>query len=166
MSLKSKLVEQLVPGVILTPYERHSPATKSYNCIAYAAGDLFMWWDHEQGYWPPNAATKGPLLADLVAAFLSEGFEACGQDGALEPGYEKVALYENSGGEWTHAARLRPDGWWESKLGPDHDILHEDAIDVEGVGYGTRICFMKRTIAASLRARIHARRRARENHRW
>jgi len=165
MSLKSKFVERLFPGLIHTSYERHSCPTQSYNCIAYAAGDLFMWWDNFAGYWPPNAE-RGPLLSDLAAAFQCEGFENCGQNGSPEEGYEKVALYQNANGEWTHAARLRPDGWWESKLGKEHDILHERPADVEGVGYGTAACYMKRTMRASLRARIIARQRAKANHRW
>ena len=37
---------------------------------------------------------------------------------------EKVALYADDQGNWTHAALQLPDGWWTSKLGPDEDILH------------------------------------------
>ena len=63
-----------------------------------------------------------------------------------------MALYSNATG-WTHAARLRSDGWWESKLGRSVDILHKSPRGLEGSFYGTVSAFMKRTIQEKLKRR-------------
>ena len=111
-------------------------------------------------------ANKGYMLADLISAYQAVGFVACGMDQTVEFGFEKVALYQCIIGKWTHAARLRPDGWWESKLGDWDDILHATAHCLEGRGYGTIALCMKRTLVASARERWKARARARTNGKW
>ena len=63
----------------------------------------------------------------------------------LEAGHEKVALYADDQGEWTHVARQLPDGWWTSKLGPDEDILHRTPQALAGDLYGQVQAIMKRT---------------------
>src|SRR4051812_16315721 len=107
----SRLIARVFPFIQPNSYERHSYPTRAYNCIAYAAGDIFAWWD-PYGYWPN--ADAGERLGHLIEAFKTVGFADCGQNCLPEPGYEKVALYQDVDGKWTHAARLRPDGWWES----------------------------------------------------
>ena len=164
MIRRSRNVERLFQGIALAGYERHSHPTRSYNCIAYAAGDMFAWWDPE-AYWPPGV-NPGYALVDLINAYVSVGFENCGMNGLPEEGFEKVALYQGNGSEWTHAARLRPDGWWESKMGRYDDILHKTPTVLEGRDYGKVICYMKRTVANALKAKIAARKRARENGKW
>jgi len=165
MIRKSLAVEHWFRGdITLTGYERHSHPTKSYNCIAYAAGDLFEWWGPKQ-YWP-EGVNRGYALVDLMSAYVAVGFENCGMNSLPEEGFEKVVLYQNNENEYTHAARLRPDGWWESKIGRLDDILHRTPTVFEGRKYGKVACYMKRTFANALRAKIAARKRARENHKW
>ena len=130
MIRRSGRIEMKFPGAIATGYERHSNPTRSYNCIAYAVGDIFAWWQPDT-YWPPGVS-PGYRLVDLVNALASVGFASCGMNGSPETGFEKVALYQNSDREWTHAARLRPDGWWESKVGEFDDILHKAPAALEG----------------------------------
>ena len=64
---------------------------------------------------------------------------------ALEPGYEKVALYVSKEGKVTHAARQLLDGQWTSKLGGQYDVSHTlDAL--EGPEYGSVAKILKRSI--------------------
>jgi hypothetical protein len=164
MTLQSRRIEKIFDRIAQEQYERNSYPTKDYNCIAFAAGDLFSWWDM-YAYWPPNAE-RGGKLAHLVSAFECEGFDQCGQNGGLEEGFEKVALYQDDQGNWTHASRLRPDGWWESKIGEFDDILHRTPEALHGKLYGAVACYMKRSIVRSTRARLAARGRARANQKW
>jgi hypothetical protein len=67
----------------------------------------------------------------------------------LELGYEKVALYADGNGEWTHAARQLADGWWTSKLGPDEDILYQTPQALVGDLYGQVHAIMRRTMSVA-----------------
>jgi hypothetical protein len=120
-----------------------SPASSDYNCIAWSAGDTERWW--EPGvYWPVPATHYG--LGVLELAFRSLGYEPC-PDGAVEPGFEKVALYA-AGQFYTHAARQLPSGKWTSKLGRIEDIEHDSPEDLAGGVYGDVAIFMRRPIAS------------------
>jgi hypothetical protein len=65
-----------------------SPATETYKCVAWAAGDIERWWQSGV-YWP--VAVEGFGLHALERAFRSMGHEGC-SDGAHESDFEKVAL--------------------------------------------------------------------------
>jgi len=39
-----KLIEENFPSLLSSGYDITSPATKEYNCIAWAAGDSEAWW--------------------------------------------------------------------------------------------------------------------------
>jgi hypothetical protein len=120
-----------------------SPASQDYNCIAWAAGDTTRWWQPDV-YWPIPAPPTACDIQVLVQAYQSLGFAPCA-DGAVEPGFEKVALYGNFY-FYLHAARQLPNGTWTSKLGPDVDIEHSTPEDVaEGV-YGVVMYFMRRPL--------------------
>jgi hypothetical protein len=93
-------------------------------------------------YWPANAAV-GLGVEALVSAFTSQGYELCG-DGTLEQAFEKVVLFANALGEWTHAAKQLSDGRWSSKLGDAEDITHTTPAGVAGVIYGDVKYYMKR----------------------
>src|SRR5437016_4446298 len=99
-----------------------SPATRAYNCIAWAAGFQDDWWWPEGfSHWP-DQAPRELTLAAFCAAFQRLGYERC--DAAdVEAGFDKVAFYVLAG-EPTHAARQLPNGSWTSKLGEDIDITH------------------------------------------
>jgi hypothetical protein len=135
----SEELESAFPGLATDGYVLASPKTHVYNCVAWAAGDASRWW--EPGiYWP---APSGEDLAALIGLFAALGYVLCaGAD--LEVDYEKVALYADDQGEWTHAARQLLDGWWTSKLGPDEDILHRTPQALVGDLYGQVHAIMKR----------------------
>ena len=52
------------------------------------------------------------------------GYAPIGEDGPLQDGYEKIAIYALDG-EPTHAARQLDTGRWTSKLGKHEDIEHD-----------------------------------------
>ena len=139
----SRSIEDLFPGLRGHAWSVTSPPDQNYNCIAWAAGDTTVrWWPDAASelHWPagiPRVAT----LAAFRAAFAALGYADCG-DEALEPGFEKIALFAQNG-EPTHAARQLPSGRWTSKLGKREDIEHA-LHDLTGLIYGSVALVMKR----------------------
>lgn len=128
-------------------HEVTSQATREYNCIAWAAGDVEnWWWPDEMGtaYWPANVPREQTILA-FVLAYGTIGFVPCDR-GSLEVGFEKIALYA-SAGEPTHAARQLPNGRWTSKLGEFEDIAHVNIECLHGPCYGQVAIYLKRPIS-------------------
>lgn len=146
VGLVSKDLESVFPHLIGSSYAITSPSTAEYNCIAWAAGDSERWWWPVAGsfaYWPPNIPLQESLDA-FIKAFGSIGFTPCG-NADIEQGYEKIALYVDSNGKPTHAARQLPNGRWTSKLGKIEDIEHE--LDgLTGTVYGGVAQVLKRPI--------------------
>jgi hypothetical protein len=110
------------PGLSEANHRQTSAKTPTYNCIAWAAGDNERWWE-----------PADPSL----------GYNTCA-DGSVRKGYQKVAIYADAAGAWTHAARQLSDGKWTSKLGVSEDIEHDAPQGVEGDCYGTVFCFMEK----------------------
>ena len=104
------------------------------------------WWPSpgrtSRSYWPPGAPREVTLAA-FIEAFRLLAYREC-DDGSLEEGYQKIALYANASGMPTHAARQLPDGAWTSKLGVLEDIVHATVNDVNGDLYGAPVQFMRR----------------------
>jgi hypothetical protein len=113
----------------LIDYIVTSPKDASYNCIAFAAGDTSRKWDpgmlpNPGYYWPPGALLDDNDDIDALKRALAQiGFKEC-DNGDLEPGYQKVALYAISENDLLHAAVQEPSGAWSSKLGDSYDIRH------------------------------------------
>lgn len=81
-------------------------------------------------------------MAGFVSAFRTLGYEPC-DNGNLEDGFEKVAIYELDA-EVTHMARQLPSGRWTSKIGRLEDIEHASPINLEGSEYGTVAQYLRR----------------------
>jgi hypothetical protein len=132
-------LEAAFPNLAADGYEISSPESRSYNCIAWAAGDMSRKWDCTGiplvGYYWPQKALVGEGIEALVSAFETQGYRMS-ESTALEPGLEKVALYADEQSMWTHAARQLPDGRWSSKLGDAEDIAHSTPHGVAGSIYG------------------------------
>jgi hypothetical protein len=144
-------IEALFPGLRTSPFRVTSPASRDYNCVAWAAGDTARWWwpdpdaDDDASFWPPGVPREETVDA-FVAAFATLGYAPCsGED--LEPGFSKVALFAE-GGVPMHAARQLPGGRWTSKLGNREDVEH-DLNAVSGEAYGTVVMVLKRPIAGA-----------------
>lgn len=141
--LMSGDLERIFPRLSETQYKITSPIDVNYNCIAWAAGDNCFWWEPDpwgQYYWPDRIPREMTLDA-YIQAYQSLGYEQC-EDGNLEVGHEKVALFVKAGLPM-HAARQLQSGKWTSKLGELHDIEHE-LKGVEGSAYGGAVVYMKR----------------------
>jgi hypothetical protein len=122
-----------------------SKATRSYNCIAWAAGDNTRRWDPFVYYWPPGVP-KSMAFDALVALFSGLNYTLC-PDGSLDEKLQKVALFGKAGAfgiEWTHAALQLPNGRWTSKIGDCEDIAHEALEAINCPDYGTPLAFMSR----------------------
>jgi hypothetical protein len=133
----------LFPFLMEEGFTETSPATRDYNCIAWAAGRTDNnWWPDSQGvgYWPDNAP-RAETLEAFFSAFESIGYVRC-VDGELETDVEKVAFYALDG-QPKHGARQLPNGKWTSKLGKSIDVTHT-LRGVEGLFYGRVVGFMKR----------------------
>jgi hypothetical protein len=134
----------LFPRLTADNHRMTSPSSPDYNCVAWTAGDTEHWWQPGV-FWPVPTDPDDHGLGALEKAFLSLGYEACGLDARLEPGFEKVALY-GGGTLYTHAARQLPNGKWTSKLGGAEDIEHDTPEDVAGGLYAEVMQIMKRAV--------------------
>lgn len=127
-------------------FAKTSEETPEYNCIAWAAGVSDEWWsDHElsgEQYKWPGTRMRGHIKG-LLKLFEGLGYMECGMDKSIEPGYSKVALYQDGDGLWTHAAKQLQDGRWTTKDGVNADITHAFP-ECVCPHYGRVHCFMKR----------------------
>ena len=136
-------IDDSFPRLASEGYQITSEPNAEYNCIAYAAGETGRWWTYLDSYYWPESARRGALVQSLIQAFSELDYELC-PNSHEEPGYEKIALYANSVGEWKHAAIQLPGGAWSSKLGPDEDISHQTPESLAGALYGEVHCIMRR----------------------
>jgi len=107
------------------PFLGTSPIDRRYNCIAWAFGDNSRWyWPRPElyCYWPEDITCQETLDA-FIELFQSIGYQVC-NNGNMEKGVEKVAIYTDNAGKPTHAARQLEDGKWTSKLGESEDVSH------------------------------------------
>lgn len=132
------------PNSLLEPFLVTSPRTPNYNCIAWAFGDNSKWfWPDplNQYYWPSNIPREETIEA-FIELYRSINYEIC-ENGSLQSGIEKIAIYSNKEGIPTHAARQLPNGYWTSKLGPQYDVAHT-INSMENGEYGNVCVFMMR----------------------
>ena len=142
-----KTTEAKLPNLRKSGYKVTSHESPLYNCVAYAAGDMKNKWQNGCAplpgyYWPPSAL-QSSLIEGLESAFAAIKYVRCA---GYEPeqGYEKIALYADAYGIWTHAAIQRKDGSWSSKLGNSYDIRHKNPHSMIGPEYGYVMCYMSR----------------------
>ncbi len=138
-------LESLFPNLQRSAYRVTSPSAEAYNCLAWAAGRDDEWWDPAPRRSWPDDVPRQPTIENLIRVFEHVGFVCC-DDGGLEAGFEKIAIYGDEN-EYEHAAKQLPSGKWTSKLGADEDIEHETTDALEGVQYGRVLRFMKRRVA-------------------
>lgn len=144
------LLKTNFPKLLSDPsFKITSKPTTEYNCISWAMVRSDCWTQCPAGvkifdgvsWWPPEAE-NGLNISCLIDAFEKVGHIRC-ENGNLETGFRKVALYSDQNNCWTHAARLLRTGFWTSKLGAWIDIQHGTPYTIEGPAYGSVYCFMK-----------------------
>lgn len=133
-------IESFFPNLKNTSYKVTSPFDISYNCIAWAAGDIRRIWWPIDNFWPPSVPRETTIDA-FLRAFESIGYESC-ENEDYEKGFIKITLYAK-GTDPKHAARQINPGVWTSKLGKEVDISHE-LYSLIGDVYGDPVAFMKR----------------------
>ena len=143
----SRELEELFPNLADSGYEITGEASRVYNCTAWALGITSQRWDCDVpgSYWPPSLP-RDNRIETLMRLFAREGFALCDDD-ALEPGYEKIALYAFVG-HFTHVARQLEDGRWSSKLGNLELIVHPSPASLDRGIYGNVHCIMRRPSSA------------------
>ena len=128
-------------------YDRTSDKTSNYNCIAWAINrNDDWWWPEPDAYWPDPSATK-PTVDAFGQVFEDLGYRRA-KSLDRDWGYEKIALYVDSNGTPTHAARQLPNGEWTSKLGHGWDITHRTLDDLYQSIYGTALHVWRRRIVS------------------
>lgn len=144
-AMRSARLEHWFPELRTTEYEITSQKDDDYNCIAHAACDVEQkWWPRlEDFYWPPGMPDDDSVDSFAVTFCRWFGYEDC-DNGDLEEGYEKLAIYA-VGNHTKHMARQLPNGLWTSKLGRERDISHT-LVGVEGEAYGRVARFLKRKL--------------------
>ena len=121
------------PNLVRSEYQVKSEETPEYNCIAWAAGDTSRWWWPVSPYYWPTEVSMEESLESFQIVFESIGYDECASD-ELEHGFEKVAIYVDTNGSPTHAAKQLENGSWTSKLGSSEDIEHSTLHALEGTG--------------------------------
>jgi hypothetical protein len=140
-------IEASFPNLPIHGYEITSPATTDYNCIAWAARDIDSWWwpDPFQQYYWPTSAPRTITIESFIKAYETLGFDVC-ENPDYEAGYERIAIYVDTNGIPTHAARQLESGQWTSKLGSLEDIRHPGLDSLSGTQYGSASVIMRRLI--------------------
>lgn len=148
MNVAQDEIEQHWPNLNL---ENHNPKSEQemYNCIAWAANkNDEPWWPGVKGYFWPTGFPKTETLDTFINVFEGYvGYERC-EDGLLEVGYEKVAIF-SKGDKVKHMARQLENGKWTSKMGNYEDIEHNDLRAIEDGMYGKVVRFLKRIRVSS-----------------
>src|SRR5207244_1324872 len=97
VTMSVETILALFPKLAVDGFTVTSPATKRYNCIAWAAGHSDTWWwpdaDPDFGVWPEGVERK-PTVENFIKAYELFGFKICDDD-LVEAGFEKVAIYTN-----------------------------------------------------------------------
>lgn len=135
--MSKETIEDLFPNLRRDSYLIASPETINYNCIAWAAGNSEKWWwpDLQNQYFWPLKIPREETLEAFVKVYEILGYTIC-QDSEYENGFEKIAIYVDSIGRPTHAARQLSSVRWTSKLGRLEDIEHTlDALTGSKYGY-------------------------------
>ncbi len=133
------------PKLTESNYAVTSESTVTYNCICWAYGrdDVWMWPNSIDAYWPEETEDNDDIRA-IISIFRHQGYTEC-ENGELEEGYEKVAVYTNEN-QPTHATRQLLSGKWTSKLGGLEDIEHDSLEVLENGLYGKATTFLKKKL--------------------
>jgi len=110
------------PQLKLPDYLVTSPATRRYNCLAWAAGETGRRWEPDAlgiYYWPPDVP-RAVTMESFIQAYGTLGFTPCFFDTSLVPGTEKIALFGIKQADVivpTHAALQLETGRWNKQIG-------------------------------------------------
>jgi hypothetical protein len=149
----SKGLRQDFPNMTIINSTQTSNESFDYNCIAWALeiNNAWFWPDDKSkikqtSFWPKQLPNKENRTA-FVKLFELYGFRVNPRnDCSHELSKKKIAIYFDSLGKPTHAARQLPNGNWTSKIGDDIDIEHKSLEVLEGPAYGKVGTIMEKNI--------------------
>lgn len=142
------LIEAQCPRLTAEGYEVTSPASATYNCVAWALGEDDRWWEPVPQYHWPDGVPRDDSLENYVRVFESAGYARC-EGAEREPGYEKVAIYVDEHGAFAHAAKQREGGRWTSKMSWFEDIEHPAADSLLGGALIRVAAVLRRALSAA-----------------
>ena len=121
----SRKLETLFPNLNSGNYLVTSRHDSSYNCVAWAFGEVDSWWwpDSSGQYYWPEEVEKSETIEAFVAVCRRSDYELC-DNSKFESGFEKIAIYADGDQRPTHLSRQLPNGSWTSKIGKLEDIQH------------------------------------------
>ena len=142
----TEVIKKWWPRLKKNKFHFTSEQTPYYNCFSWAMKVTNIWMD--MYYFSNKFNIKYSELdhsANGYAEILKKYFnyEIC-PDGSFEKNMEKVVLYENKYGEWTHIARQLDNGNWTSKLGKLEDIEHYNINCLSDGDYGNPVIYMRK----------------------
>jgi len=141
-------LESRLPNLAAAGYQVTSPKDKSYNCVAWAVeGNCNRWWEPSNGpghFWPKSLPMTYNF-ANYVGVFELAGYTLC-SDASFVKGFEKVAIFQDVSGEFTHVAKQLATGSWTSKLGKCEDIEHMTVDVLISTDYGKPAVYLHRKI--------------------
>jgi len=143
MDLFDWYLEFKYPYLRTSGYKITSPRDKRYNCIAWVVGDNTRWWDPDKDYYWPDRIPRVSTLTNFIKLFKYYGYENSDKS-SIETGYEKIALYIDNLGDFSHVCKQLPSGRWTSKLGNLQDIEHNSLEAFNKSGYGIVAKILKR----------------------
>ena len=130
-------------------YDETSEETDSYNCVAYILEIDDKWIDSYSYYWPDDLK-RGDSPQHYAEFFKRKNydnkrvdFEKCDK-GNFEKGIEKIAIFQDKFGNFTHVAIQLENENWSSKMGDYEDIIHYSLEAVGKGDYGEPVIFMQR----------------------
>ncbi len=140
--------ERKFPNLVPFLYRETSPCDGNYNCVSWALKEKVderrVWWPVTigQAQWPESLPFS-EKIENFVKLFRSFGYETCADD-KVEQGFEKIALYADEDGNFSHVARQLESGKWTSKLAAEEDIEHDNLYVLTGPCLGRVWGFMSR----------------------
>jgi hypothetical protein len=143
--MRSERIENIAPRLANEPYEITSVETDAYKLHPPLLSIVKRPSGHTPKYgcyWPPGIL-RNNNRGTVAKIFEIHGYRQCESSG-VEPGFEKIALYEHREYGIEHVSRQLETGRWTSKIGEWEDIEHESAKSLEGDEYGSVIGYMKR----------------------
>lgn len=138
----SQELRQSYPNLAADGGIEKSPKDSKYNCIAWAAKwDKKNWWQpdtFEPGmYWPKGVRDDGTIDCFIELFEHLKYKRTTKEDIGFEVLHEKVAIYVNTFGHFTHVAKQIDSGIWWSKLGEDEDVHHNTPNGLNCFRYGS-----------------------------
>ena len=110
-----------------TDYFVTSPAAFKYNCLAWAVGMNWAWYDPEPRcagyYWMPGQSREW-TLTNLKKVLSVHGYSTETTDASFQTGVTKLAIYVDKDQVPSHFAKQTAHQMWASKLGKLNDIEH------------------------------------------